>query len=184
MKKLLVAAIAAAFLPVAAQAQEPAAPDGTPAFGIEPYFGVGGGYHDFDRGNHGAMQLGDSANGWLITGFGGINVPLGAFVVGVEGNIAKGFQDIDYEYGVTGHVGLRAGDSGMVFARAGYQWVEGRRGFDDDRNEIYGIGVEVGPSDIGLGGLTTNSGVRLRLAVDTFDVFQSIRPTAAVVFHF
>jgi len=117
-----------------------------------------------------------------VTGFAGVNVPLGMFVVGAEGNVAKGFSDIDWEYGVTGHLGLRIGESGMVFGRAGYQWVNTEIG--DDRNELYGFGVEVGPKDIGLGGITGQSGVRLRLAVDTFDVFQSIRPTAAVVFHF
>jgi outer membrane immunogenic protein len=181
MRKLLLGVIAAAFLPAAAMAQD-TAPDGSPAFGIEPYVGIGGGYHDFDRGNHGILQQNGSANGALITGFAGVNVPLGPLVVGAEGNVAKGFNDIDWEYGVSGHVGVRVGDSGMFFARAGYQWVETDLG--DDRNEMYGFGVEVGPKDIGLRGLTGNSGVRLRLAIDTFDVFQSIRPSAAVVFHF
>lgn len=184
MKKLLLTAVAALCLPVAAVAQE--APDGTPAFGIEPYVGIGGGYHDFDRGTRGALQWnqGKAASGALITGFAGVNVPVSFFVVGVEGNVAKGFSDIDWEYGVTGHIGVRAGDSGMFFVRAGYHWIEADNGFQDDRNEIYGFGVEVGPKDIGLGGITGNAGVRLRLTVDTFDEFQSIRPTAAMVFHF
>src|SRR3546814_10252975 len=34
---------------------------------------------------------------------------------------------------------------------------------------IYGVGVEVGPKDIGLAGLTGNSGVRLRLQAETYD---------------
>jgi outer membrane immunogenic protein len=165
-------------------AGDPAAPDGTPAYGIEPYFGIMGGYHDFDRGNKGALQLGNSANGWLAGGYAGVNIPLGAFVVGAEGNIAKGFNDIDYEYGVTGHVGVRAGDSGMIFARAGYHWINAKRGFANDRNEIYGFGVEVGPKNLGLGGITGNSGARLRFAIDTFDDFQSIRPTVGLTFHF
>ena len=184
MKKLLAVALFAACTPAAAYAQDAEAPDGTPAFGVEPYVGVFGGYHDFDKGNHGALQLNDSANGALLGGYAGVNVPLGPVVVGAEGNIAKGFNDIDYEYGVTGHVGVRAGDSGLIFARAGYHWVEAKSGFQDDRNEIYGLGVEVGPEDVGLGGLTGNAGVRLRLTVDTFDEFQSIRPTAGVTFHF
>lgn len=181
MKAILIAALAAATLPVAAaSAQE--APDGSRAFGIEPYVGIGGGWHDFDTGNKGLLQTQGSAKGSLVTGFAGVNIPLGPFVTGVEGNVAKGFNDIDWEYGVTGHLGIRIGESGMFFGRAGYQWVNTDIG--DDRNELYGFGVEVGPKDIGLGGVTGESGVRLRLAVDTFDVFQSIRPTAAVVFHF
>lgn len=190
MKKLLLSAALIAFLPVAAQAQDTTsgtdatAIDGTPAFGIEPYVGVFGAYHDFDRGTDGPLQAGNSVNGALVGGYGGVNIPLGAFVVGAEGNIAKGFNDISYEYGATGHLGVRIGDSGMFFGRAGYHWVEAKNGFADDKNEIYGFGVEVGPKDIGLGGLTGNAGVRLRLAVDTYDDFQSIRPQVGVSFHF
>ncbi len=181
MKAILIAALAAATLPVAAaSAQE--APDGSRAFGIEPYVGIGGGWHDFGTGDKGLLQTQGSAKGGLVTGFAGVNVPLGMFVVGAEGNVAKGFGDIDWEYGVAGHLGIRVGESGMFFGRAGYQWVNTDIG--DDRNELYGFGVEVGPKDIGLGGVTGESGVRLRLAVDTFDAFQSIRPTAAAVFHF
>lgn len=192
-KLLLSVAAVAALLPVAAQAQdtttttvgtETTAIDGTRAFGIEPYVGVFGGYHDFDRGTDGPLQAGNSANGALVGGYGGVNIPLGAFVVGAEGSIAKGFNDIDYEYGVTGHAGVRIGDSGMFFGRAGYHWVNAKNGFANDKNEIYGFGVEVGPKDIGLGGLTGNSGVRLRLAIDTYDDFQSIRPTVGATFHF
>src|SRR3546814_12645601 len=73
-----------------------------------------------------------------------------------EGNATKGFGDIDWEYGVRGRAGVRAGDSGMIFASAGYQWVNGRRAYSDHKDWIYGVGVEVGPKDIGLGGLTGN----------------------------
>ncbi len=44
-------------------------------------------------------------------------------------------------------------------------------------------GVEVGPRDIGLGGITGQSGARLRLSVESMDM-KSIRPMAGVVFHF
>lgn len=196
MRYLLLTAAAAAFLPIAAQAQTPdtaeaapaatemTAPDGSPGFGFEPYVGAFGGYHDFDTGNKGPLQAGNSANGWLAGGYAGVNIPLGGFVVGAEGSIAKGFNDIDYEYGATGHIGARIGDSGMFFIRAGYHWVEAKGGFDDDKNEIYGFGVEVGPADVGLAGLTGNAGVRLRLAFDTYDDLQSLRPTAGLSFHF
>ncbi len=184
---VIAAALGAAVIaaPVAAQdATTATAPDGTRAFGIEPYFGVGGGYHDFDsKRNEGVFNQRGSARAPLIDVFAGVNVPLGPLVVGVEGQGSKGFQDIDWEYGATGRVGFRAGESGLIYARAGYRWIEGRRGFRNDRNEIYGVGVEVGPKSIGLGGLTGNSGVRLRLAADTYDL-RSIRPSAALVFHF
>ena len=48
MKLYLSAAIVALLSTVSANAQD-SAPDGTPAFGIEPFVGVLGGYHSFDR---------------------------------------------------------------------------------------------------------------------------------------
>ena len=189
MRNLIIAAAlsaAAALVPAVASAQDtaPTAPDGTRAFGLSPYFGVGGGYQDFDRDRTGGpLNQGRSARAPSVDAFVGVDVPLGPLVVGVEGQGARGFQDIKWEYGAMGRVGLRAGDSGLIFVRAGYRWIEGRRGFGNDRNEVYGVGVEVGPKSIGLGGLTGNSGVRLRLAADTYDL-QSIRPSAALVFHF
>lgn len=194
MKKLVLIAAVAALTPAAVFAQDmPAsdqsrggvtAPDGTPAFGIEPYFGVLGGYHSFDKQSaFGTSPTGSRMSGALISGVGGINIPLGPAFVGVEGNAAKGFGDIDWEYGVKGRIGGRAGDSGLIYASAGYQWVNGTHGFGDHKDWIYGIGVEVGPKDIGLGGVTGKSGVRLRLQMDTYD-FDSLRPMAGVIFHF
>ncbi len=194
-KSILMAAALAAVLPTAAFAQEDsqstmpasdatAAPDGTSAFGVEPYFGVLGGYHSFDdRSEFGTVPGRGRMNGALVSGVAGVNIPLGAAFVGVEGNAAKGFGDIDWEYGVKGRIGARAGDSGLVYVSAGHQWVNGKRGFADRKDWIYGLGVEVGPKDIGLGGVTGNSGVRLRLQVDTYD-FDSLRPMAGVVVHF
>lgn len=169
----------------AAAAQDVAtAPDGTRAFGIEPYFGVGGAYQDFDsKTNGGVFNRQGSARAPAVDAFVGVDIPLGPLVVGVEGQGSRGFQDIKWEYGAMGRVGFRAGESGLIFARAGYRWIEGKRGFGDDKNEIYGVGVEVGPKSIGMGGVTGNSGVRLRLVVDTYDL-KSIRPSAALVFHF
>lgn len=186
MKTVLTALAAAAGLAFAAPAMaQDTAPDGSPAFGIEPYFGVLGGYHSFDRASEfGVSPTRGKMNGALIEGIAGINLPLGPAFVGVEGNAAKGFSDIDWEYGVKGRVGLRAGDSGLIYVSGGYQWVngKGKRGFSDQKDWTYGLGVEVGPKDIGLGGLTGNSGVRVRLQADTYD-FDSIRPMAGLVFH-
>ena len=165
-----------------ASAQE-TAPDGTDAFGIEPYVGVLGGYHTFDKDSEFGSPRGGSMNGALISGIADVNIPLGPVFVGAEGNATKGFSDIDWEYGVRGRVGARAGESGMVFATAGYQWVNGKRAYSDQKDWIYGVGVEVGPKDIGLGGVTGNSGIRIRLQMETYD-FDSLRPMGGVVFHF
>lgn len=186
MKTFILAAALAAGLPAAAFAQD-SAPDGTPAFGIEPYVGVLGGYHSFDRDSefNNATTGRRRFDGALISGVAGVNIPLGPVFVGAEGNAAKGFGDIDWEYGAKGRLGFRAGDSGMIYGTAGYQWVngKGKRGFTDEKGWIYGAGVEVGPKDIGLGGITGNSGARIRFQVDTYD-FDSIRPMAGVIFHF
>ena len=186
MKKLVLAAMVAASIPAAAFAQD-TAPDGSRAFGLEPYVGVLGGYETFDR----RSEFGNASprygkmDGALVSGIAGVNVPLGPVFVGVEGNVAKGFKDIDWEYGVKGRVGARAGDSGLLYVSAGYEWVNGKsnRGFADHKDMIYGVGVEVGPKDIGLGGLLGGSqGPRLRLQADTYD-FDSIRPMAGIVWH-
>jgi outer membrane immunogenic protein len=182
MKKFALAALLAATLPVAAFAQD-ASPDGSRPFGIEPYVGVLGGYHSFDKDSEFGSRPGlRKFNGPLVSGIAGVNVPLGAFFVGAEGNATKGFGDIDWEYGVKGRAGFRAGESGMIFLSGGYQWVNGRRGWSDQKDWVYGGGIEVGPKDIGLSGLTGASGVRLRLQIDTYD-FDSIRPMAGIVFH-
>jgi outer membrane immunogenic protein len=184
MKKYLVAAALVAALPSVASAQEETAPDGTQAFGVEPYVGILGGYHTFDRGTEFGSVPGETImNGAIISGVAGVNVPLGPVFVGVEGNATKGFSDIDWEYGVKGRFGARAGESGMIFASAGYQWVNGKGGWPDRKDWMYGLGVEVGPKDIGLGGVTGNSGIRLRFQTETYD-FDSFRPTAGVIFHF
>jgi opacity protein-like surface antigen len=184
MKKLFVAAVAAATLSFAASAAhaQDTAPDGTSGFGFEPYVGVLGGYHSFDTFKDGPRMGNGRGNGALVGAVGGVNIPLGPVFVGAEGNVNKGFHEIDWEYGVAGRFGFRAGESGLIYGKAGYQWVNFDRG-PKAKDMLYGVGVEVGPKDIGLGGLTGNSGVRLRLDMDTVD-FKSIRPMAGVVMHF
>lgn len=160
-------------------------PDGTPAFGIEPYFGILGGYHLFDRPGpiDGVRQR--RLDGALIEGVIGVNIPVGPIFVGVEGHGARGFGDLRWEYGVRGRAGFRAGDSGLVYASAGYTWtnVLNRRGFPDREGWMWGIGAEFGPSDVGLGGVTGRAGPRFRISVETAD-FNSLRPMAGVIFHF
>lgn len=185
MKKIILAAAVAAGLPVAAFAQDSAATTSTRTF--EPYVGVLGGYDSYDKdsefgtsGNRGKMD------GALISGVAGVNVPLGSkLFVGAEGNVSKGFKDIDWEYGVKGRAGLRSPTGGLLFVSAGYEWVNGKgnRGFGDHSDWIWGGGVEIGPRDIGMAGYDNGKGPRLRLQVDTYD-FDSVRPMAGVVFAF
>lgn len=193
-KSVLVAAtaIAAFVAPATAFAQEETAPDGSEAFGFEPYVAVTGGYFSFDR-DTSSLGIpnrlnGQAREGAIVEGALGANIPLGPLFVGVEGNVAKGVEgEIDWQYGVSGRAGFRAGESGLVYVRAGYQWVNFTdRAVTGDRDyghEVYGLGVEVGPRDIGLGGITGESGARIRFELQTDD-FESIRPSAGVVFHF
>ena len=200
----LAAAAAVATLAVPAFAQDmpadtttadttaPTAPDGTKAFGIEPYVGVMGTWQSFDseRNKAGIPQLanGRRLDGWEVTGVAGVNVPLGPVFVGAEGNVAKGVSgDIDWEYGAAGRFGFRAGDSGMIYGKVGYQWVNfdrfGKNSPDYDAM-TYSIGFEVGPKDIGLGGVTGNAGIRLRGEMSTFGAAHSLRPSLGIVTHF
>ena len=182
MKIIFAAALAALSFGAPAMAQT--APDGSPAFGIKPYIGLLGGTHTVDRNVLSSPQSG-RFHGEVIEAVGGINIPLGPVFVGAEGHVARGFRDIEWEYGAKGRFGFRAGDSGLIFASAGYKWVEAKenRGFDDMKGMIYGVGVEVGPRDIGLGGLTSSAGPRIRLQVETME-WDSLRPMAGLVFHF
>jgi len=182
----------------------PTAPDGSKAFGIEPYVGVMGGWEQFDNEpNHGIPQALNSNGslrnnyrlaGALVQGVAGINIPLGPVFVGVEGNVAKGVTgNIDWEYGGAGRFGVRAGDSGMFYGKVGYQWinfdhyatyVSGNRNDKSHDGITYGIGTEFGPKDIGLKGITGNAGFRIRAEVNTFGDFHSFRPMMGVITHF
>lgn len=184
----------------------PRAPDGTRGFGFVPYVGVMGGYENFDNeaAHRYAIPQAVNANGTpaynrhlqggLVQGVVGVNVPLGPVFAGVEGNVAKGFSgNIDWEYGVAGRFGVRAGDSGMIYGKAGYQWVQIDHfagftpGGDTGKKYgdwTYGLGVEVGPKDIGLKGLTNNAGIRIRAEIDTYGAFHSYRPMLGIITHF
>ena len=201
MRKFTIGAAIGAFavLPAAASAQDNTAPDGSNAFGFEPYLAVGGGYEVFDRREEiDRLDIDDTTEGALITGTVGFNVPLDVVFVGAEGFGSYGFSDFDWQYGAAGRFGVRVGESGMFFGRVGYKWIEGENNNADDdfidtedgpsrrdRDGVfYGIGAEVGPQDIGLDGITGNAGFRLRFGVDTYKDFESFAPNAAVVFQF
>ncbi|MBW6528455.1 opacity protein [Sphingomonas sp. RHCKR7] len=204
MRKLVLAAVAAsaAFVATPSLAQDATAtdtsapvdtstaqaPDGTKAFGFEPYVAVRGGWEEFQTDSVAGAPQQNKLNGSLVEGLVGANVPLGAFFVGAEGNVAKGISgDIDWQYGAAGRFGLRAGESGLIYGKVGYQWVNFDKRVNTDRDfhdVTYGIGFEVGPKEIGLGGLTGNSGIRLRGEVSTFGWTNSFRPTLGIVAHF
>ncbi|WP_010543659.1 hypothetical protein [Sphingomonas elodea] len=178
--------------PTAAQESDtPRSPDGSKAFGIEPYVGVLGGWERFDRQSNAGIPIpprGYRLDGALVQGVAGVNVPLGPVFVGAEGNVAKGVSgDIDWEYGAAGRFGLRAGDSGLIYGKVGYQWINFDKMANTNRDYhamTYGLGVEVGPKDIGLGGITGRSGLRLRFEMNTFNNAKSFRPMAGVIAHF
>jgi outer membrane immunogenic protein len=201
MRKILAAAAFAAlpFAVSAAHAQDTAtdtsvattdtAPDGsTRKFGIEPYVGVTGGFETFDTQRNAGIPVQAPHNnfsGGLVGGVVGVNVPLGPVFVGVEGNVTKGVTgDIDWEYGGSGRFGVRAGDSGLIYGKVGYQWVNFAALGDNSRDYhamSYGVGVEVGPKSIGLG---DHGGMRLRLEANTFNNAKSFQPMAGIITHF
>lgn len=192
MRKITLSAVAAAaaFVAMPAAAQD-TAPDGSRAFGIDPYVAVLGGWEQFDNEPNDAgipPATSGRLDGSLIQGIVGFNVPLGPVFIGAEGNATKGISgDIDWEYGVAGRAGVRAGESGLIYGKVGYQWVN-FAAFGKDSPDYhamtYGLGFEVGPKDIGLSGLTGNAGLRFRGEVTTFGDAQSLRPMAGVVAHF
>ena len=207
MRKLVLAAVAAsaAFVATPSLAQDatttdtataPAtAPDGTRAFGIEPYVAVRGGWEEFQSDSVPGAPRSNKLNGSLVEGLAGVNIPLGPVFVGAEGNVAKGVSgDIDWQYGAAGRFGFRAGDSGLIYGKVGYQWVNfdhfsarSTNGGDTGRDYsaiTYGIGAEVGPQSIGLKGITGNAGFRIRAEVNTFGDAQSFRPMLGIVTHF
>jgi outer membrane immunogenic protein len=173
--------------------------DGSKLFGFVPYVGVMGGWEQFDNERNkagipqvlnpnGTVRRNYKLAGSLVQGVVGANLPLGPVFVGVEGNVAKGVSgDIDWEYGVAGRAGFRAGDSGLLYGKVGYQWVNFDR-FGNDSPDYhdweYGVGFEVGPKDIGLSGLTNRAGLRLRGEVSTFGSTHSFRPMAGIIAHF
>jgi len=202
MRKLFaVAAAAAAFSAAPALAQDGMqdttvapveAPDGTSGFGIEPYVAIMGGWEQFDSERTDAgiplVPRNNKLNGSLVEGIVGFNVPLGPVFVGAEGAVSKGISgDIDWQYGAAGRFGVRAGDSGLIYGKVGYQWTNFAAFGNDSRDYhemTYGAGFEVGPKDIGLGGVTGNTGVRLRGEVSTFGSAHSFRPMLGLTTHF
>ena len=70
------------------------APDGTRAFGIEPYVAVRGGWEEFQSDSVPGAPRQNKLNGSLVEGLAGVNIPLGPVFVGAEGNVAKGVSGV------------------------------------------------------------------------------------------
>lgn len=181
---LLTAAAVVSLIPAAAMAQDEGA---TSTRRIEPYVGVMGGVDNYDSetGKEGIPPVG--YKGRMVEGVAGVNYNVaGPLVVGVEGTASKGISgDIDWEYGVAGRAGIKAGKDSLIFGKVGYRWVN----FDalgpnspDFHGTTYGAGIELSPAD--MGGSAQSSNIRLRVQADTFGNFRSIRPMAGVVAKF
>jgi opacity protein-like surface antigen len=189
MKKIALIASAAVLpfaLPGVAHAQE--------AAGSNVYIGAQVGLHDLQVDTDGIedaddFDIDDSA---MIYGvYGGVDFDLGtSAVLGVEGNFNKGNGPIDTEYGVAGRVGFRAGTGTIIFARAGYQWVNvdaaGLLGVDDDLIDDDDLDIDdtIGDYIVGVGAdIAAGPGMGFRVAVDSIS-FDTLRPTVGLHFRF
>jgi outer membrane immunogenic protein len=188
MKKiaLLVSAVALPLaVPGVAHAQE--------TTGARPYVGVQAGLHnlgiDDDDIDTAGFDLDDSGLTYGV--YGGVDFDLGkSAVIGVEGNFNLGEGPIDSEYGIAGRIGYRAKGGTIIFARAGYQWInvdgEGLLNIDEDLIDDDDLDVSDTVGDILVGvGADIAAGERLgiRVAVDTVS-FDTLRPSVGLHLRF
>ncbi|HYD36141.1 MAG TPA: outer membrane beta-barrel protein [Allosphingosinicella sp.] len=189
MKKiaLLASAIVMPFaVPSVAYAQETTS-------SAHPYVGVGVGLHnlgvDEDDIDTAGFDLDDSALTYGL--YGGVDFDLGkSAVIGVEGNFNLGNGPIDSEYGVSGRIGYRATGGTVVYARAGYQWINidasGLIGVDEDLIDDDDLDVSdtIGDFLVGLGAdIAVGETMALRVAVDTVS-FDTLRPSVGLGVRF
>lgn len=171
----------------AACAAVPAAAQDAPR-AARPYVGISGGYHDIYRNPFGSDG---GAIGGVVAGVDlalSPEQPSGP-VIGVEGNFHLGTGAIDSEYGAAARIGYRFPSGGLVYARAGYQWLNLDLGklvdLDDVNDEDFGLDDSGGEYLVGVGGEFSAGGgrTRFRIGVDTLK-FDTWRPNAAVIFSF
>ena len=188
MKKIALI-VSAAVLPFAV----PGAAYAQDAAGSHPYLGVQVGLHDLgidtDELDTDDFDIDDSG---LIYGvYGGVDFDIGSSaVIGIEGNFNLGNGPIDSDYGVAGRVGFRAGGGTVVFARAGYQWVNvsgaGLLGIDEDLIDDDDLDADdtIGDYLVGVGAdIAAGPSMGIRVAVDTIS-FDTLRPTVGAHFRF
>ena len=93
-----------------------------------PYAGIQLGYEEvatIDLPTIGGNGTELNVEGAMFGGYLGYNVPLGdSVVLGVEGSVNFGTDQIDNDYTVAGHLGVAFAENSMVFVRGGYQWVD------------------------------------------------------------
>jgi hypothetical protein len=189
MKKiaLLASAVALFAVPGVASAQEASTSS------AHPYVGVAVGHHDLgvsdDDIDTAGFDLDD--NGLTYGVYGGVDFDIGkSAVIGVEGNFNLGNGPIDSEYGVSGRLGFRAKGGTVIFARAGYQWINidgaGLIGVDEDLIDDDDLDVSdtIGDYTVGVGAdIAVGPSMGLRVAVDTIS-FDTLRPSVGLHLKF
>ncbi|HEY0012181.1 MAG TPA: outer membrane beta-barrel protein [Allosphingosinicella sp.] len=192
MKKFLLAA-SAAVLPFALPGVAYAQDDAAAAPRTHAYIGVQAGLHDLgvdtDEFDTDDFEIDDSA---MIYGvYGGVDFDIGtSAIIGVEGNFNKGSGPIDTEYGVAGRLGFRTSGGTIVFARAGYQWVNvdaaGLLNLDDDDLDDDDLDIDdtIGDYTVGVGAdIAVGESLGFRVAVDTIS-FDTLRPSVGLHLRF
>ncbi|HYI39900.1 MAG TPA: outer membrane beta-barrel protein [Allosphingosinicella sp.] len=189
MKKfaLLVSAVALPFaVPGVAHAQDTQS-------SAHPYVGVSVGMHDLGVNESDIDTAGFDLDDNAITygGYAGVDFDLGkSAIIGVEGNLSLGNGPIDAEYGVAGRIGFRTTGGSVIFARAGYQWINidgsGLIGVDDNLIDDDDLG-DAGTIDdylVGVGAdIAVGEKMGLRVAVDTVS-FDTLRPSVGLHLKF
>jgi len=157
------------------------------------FVGVQVGLHDLgvdlDEEDTDGFDIDDSA--LIYGGYGGVDFNIGrSAVAGIEGNFNFGNGPIDNEFGLAARVGVRAGTGTVIFARAGYQWVNidasGLIGVDDDVLDDDDLDVDdtIGDFLVGVGAdIAVGEAMGIRVAVDTVGL-DTIRGTAGLHFRF
>lgn len=182
---LLGAAMGAAALPAAAQAQDEAAK-------AEVTIGASAGLHDlavdFDDADIEDFDVDDSAE--IYGGFIAVDVPLGkALFIGAEGNAHFGSGPIDAEYGASARLGFRTEGGSKIYVRGGYQWVDidaaNLVGLDEDvfDEDDFDFDTTSGDYLVGVGVEVPVSSLVLRANVDTI-AFDTLRGTVGVGLKF
>lgn len=158
-----------------------------------PYVGVQAGLHDLGVNESeidtAGFDLDDNALTYGL--YGGVDFDLGkSAVIGVEGNFNLGNGPIDSEYGVAGRIGYRAKGGTVIFARAGYQWINidgaGLIGVDDDLIDDDDLDVSdtIGDFLVGVGAdIAVGDTMAIRVAVDTVG-FDTLRPSVGLGLRF
>jgi hypothetical protein len=189
MKKIALfagAAVLPFLVPSVAHAQE-----STP--GAHPYVGVSLAHHnlgvDEEEVDTAGFELDDSAITYGV--YGGVDFDIGkSAIIGGEANYSLGSGPIDSEYGIAGRVGYRAKGGTVIFARAGYQWINvdgaGLLGVDEDLIDDDDLDLDdtIGDYLVGLGAdIAVGERMGLRVAVDTVS-FDTLRPSVGLHLRF